>query len=129
MNIIRLTQTVLAVLVLAVAVAASDAYEPIDTTDFSNRADDYQGRLVTVSGAVVAVNADGKSIRLFDSNTKALIEVSLLKLKKAERNKLMLNPVRNVAVYGKTEVRNGKLSIGADKVVPQVETVVIAVEQ
>jgi hypothetical protein len=125
MNIIRLTLTLL---VLAVAVAASDAYEPIDTTDFSNRAGTYQGRLVTVSGAVVAVNADGKSMQLFDANTKALIEVSLLKLKKAERNKLMLNPVRNVAVYGKTEVRNGKLSINADKVVPQVETVVIAGE-
>jgi len=125
MNIIRLTLTVL---VLAVAVAASDAYEPIDTTDFSNRADAYQGRLVTVSGALVAVNADGKGIQLFDANTKALIQVNLLKLKKADRNKLMLSPVRNVAVYGRTEVRNGKLSIDADKVVPQVETVVIAGE-
>jgi hypothetical protein len=126
MNIIRLTLTVL---VLAVVVVANDAYEPIDTTDFANRADAYQGRLVTVSGAVVAVNADGKSIQLFDSNTKALIDIRLLKLKKAERNKLMLNPVRNVAVFGRTEVRNGKLSIDAHKVVAQMgETVVIASE-
>ena len=126
MNIIRLTLTVL---ILSVVVVANDAYEPIDTTNFANRVDSYQGRLVAVSGAVVAINADRKSIQIFDTHTKALIEVSLLKLKKAERNKLMLSPVRNVAVYGKTEVRNGKLSIDADKVVPQVETVVIAVEQ
>ena len=126
MIVIRLTLTVL--LLTAVAVA-KDAYEPIDTTNFANRADTYQGRLVAVSGAVVAVNADGKSIQLFDTNTKALIEVRLLKLKKAQRNALMLNPVRNVSVYGKTEVRNGKLSIDAHKVFTQLnESVVITGE-
>lgn len=126
MNIIRL---ILTVLVLAVVAVANDAYEPIDTTNFANRADAYQGRLVAVSGAVVAVNADGKSIQIFDTHTKALIEVRLLKLKKAQRNALMLNPVRNVSVYGKTEARNGKLSIDAHRVVAQVgESVVITDE-
>jgi len=126
MNIIRLTLTVL---ILAVVVVANDAYEPIDTTNFSNRADSYQGRLVAVSGAVVAINADRKSIQIFDTHTKALIEVRLLNLTKAQRNSLMLNAVRKVSVYGKTEVRNGKLSIDAHRVVPQVgESVVIASE-
>lgn len=55
MNIIRL---ILTVLILAVVAVASDKYEPIDTTNFANRADAYQGRLVAVSGSVVAVNAD-----------------------------------------------------------------------
>ncbi len=126
MNIIRLTLTVL---ILTVVVVANDAYEPIDTTNFANRADSYQGRLVAVSGAVVAINADRKSIEIFDSNTKALIEVRLLTLTKAQRNALMLNAVRKVSVYGKTEVKNGKLSIDAHKVVPQEnESVVIAGE-
>ena len=126
MIVIRLT---LIVLLLTAVAVAKDAYEPIDTTNFANRADTYQGRLVAVSGAVVAVNADGKSIQLFDTNTKALIEVRLLKLKKAQRNALMLNPVRNVSVYGKTEVRNGKLSIDAHKVFTQLnESVVITGE-
>jgi hypothetical protein len=116
MNIIRLTLTVL---ILSVVVVANDAYEPIDTTNFANRVDSYQGRLVAVSGAVVAINADRKSIQIFDTHTKALIEVRLLTLTKAQRNSLMLNGVRKVSVYGKTEVRNGKLSIDAHKVVPQ----------
>jgi hypothetical protein len=126
MNIIRL---ILTVLILAVVAVASDEYEPIDTTNFANRVDTYQGRLVAVSGSVVAVNANRKSIQIFDTNTKALLEVSLLKLTKAQRNALILNPVRRVSVYGKTEVRNGKLSIDAHKVVAQVdESVVITSE-
>ncbi|PYS69039.1 MAG: hypothetical protein DMF69_18200 [Acidobacteria bacterium] len=108
MIIIRLTLTVL---ILAAVAVANDAYEPIDTTNFANRADSYQGRLVAVSGAVVAIGADGKSIQIFDAATKALIEVRLLNLKKTQRNSLMLGPVRKISVYGKTEVRNGKLSI------------------
>ena len=122
MNIIRLTLTVL---ILSVVVVANDAYEPIDTTNFVNRADSYQGRLVAVSGAVVAINADRKSIQIFDTHTKALIEVRLLTLTKAQRNTLMLNGVRKVSVYGKTEVRNGKLSIDAHKVVPQVDESIV----
>ena len=126
MKIIRL---ILTVLILAAVAVASDEYEPIDTTNFAHRADAYQGRLVAVSGSVVAVNADRKSIQIFDTNTKALLEVSLLKLTKTQRNALILNPVRKVSVYGKTEVRNGKLSIDAHKVVAQVdESVVITSE-
>jgi len=117
MIIIRVTLTVL---ILAAVVVAHDSYESIDTTDFANRAASYQGRLVEVSGAVVAINADGKSIQIFDANTKALIEVSLLNLKKAQRNSLMMSPVRKISVHGKTEVRNGKLSIDAHKVVAQI---------
>jgi len=126
MIIIRLTLTVL---LLAAVVVANDAYESIDTTDFANRAASYQGRLVAVSGAVVAINADGKSVQIFDAGTKALIEVRLLNLKKAQRNSLMLSPVRKISVYGKTELRNGKLSIDAHKVVAQGdESIVIAGE-
>jgi hypothetical protein len=33
--------------------------------------------------------------------------------------------VRKVSVYGKTEVRNGKLSIDAHKVVPQVDESIV----
>jgi len=50
-------------------------------------------------------------------------------LKKAQRNSLMLSPVRKISVYGKTELRNGKLSIDAHKVVAQGdESIVIAGE-
>jgi hypothetical protein len=126
MIIIRLTLTVL---LLAAVVVANDSYESIDTTNFANRVDSYQGRLVAVNGPVVAINADRKSIQIFDTHTKALIEVGLLDLNKAQRDSLILGPVQKVSVYGKTEVRNGKLSIEAHKIVAQVgESIVIAGE-
>ena len=60
MKIIRL---ILTVLILAVVAVASDEYEPIDTTNFANRAEAYQGRLVAVSGSVVAVMPTAKAFR------------------------------------------------------------------
>ncbi len=116
MTTLRLT---LAILMLAGLVSASVEYQPIDTTDFANRAATYQGQLVAVTGQVCAVNADGKSVRLFDANSKALIDVSLSHLQRSQRRALILNGVRQVSVYGKAEVKNGKLSIDAHKVVVQ----------
>jgi hypothetical protein len=113
MIIIRLT---LAVFLLAGLAAAHEGYEAIDTTNFVNRADSYQGRLVAVTGKVCAVSADGKSIQLFDGQSKALIDVNLSQLKRAERRTLMLSPVRQVAVYGRADMRNGKLVIDAHQV-------------
>lgn len=116
MTTLRLT---LAILLLAGVTAASVEYRPIDTTDFANRAATYQGQLVAVTGEICAVNADGKSVRLFDANSKALIDVSIDHLQRSQRRALMLGPVRRVSVYGKAEVHNGKLSIDAHKVVAQ----------
>jgi hypothetical protein len=114
MIIVRLT---VAVLLLVGLAAASTVYEPIDTTNFGSRAGTYQGRLVAVTADVCAVNADGKSIQLFDPQSKALIDVTLTQLKRIERRALMLNPVRRVSVYGRAEMRNGRLIIDAHQVV------------
>lgn len=116
MKTLRLT---VAILMLAVVASASVEYQPIDTTDFANRAASYQGQLVSVTGQVCAVNADGKSVRLFDANSKALIDVSISHLQRSQRRALILNAVRRVSVYGKAEVINGKLSIDAHRVVVQ----------
>jgi hypothetical protein len=118
MIIIRLT---LAVFLLAGLAAANEGYEAIDTTNFVNRADSYQGRLVAVTGKVCAVSADGKSIQLFDAQSRALIDVTLTQLKKSQRRTLMLNPVRRVAVYGRVEMKNGKFVIDAHQVTPLAE--------
>jgi hypothetical protein len=116
MTTLRLT---FAILLLAVAAGASVEYQPIDTTDFANRGAAYQGQLVAVTGQVCAVNADGKSVQLFDANSKALIDVSISHLQRSQRRALMLGPVRRISVYGRAEVQNGKLSIDAHKVVVQ----------
>jgi hypothetical protein len=117
----RMGALFLSVFLLAGTAAAHARYERIDTTDFAKRADIYQGRLVTVTAEVFAINADGKSIRLFDHESRALIDVDLTQLNKAERRALILNPVRRVSVYGRAAVKDGKLIIEADRAVPEVD--------
>src|ERR1700752_828545 len=116
MTLVRLT---LAILILAGVASANASYQQIDTTDFVNRATTYEGQLVVVTGQVCAVNADGKSLRLFDADSKALIDVSLLSLQRNQRRAVMINPFHRLSVYGGAEVRNGKLIITAHRVVAQ----------
>jgi hypothetical protein len=125
MNTLRIT---FAIFMLAGLATASVEYQPIDTTDFVNRAATYQGQLVAVTGEVCAVNADGKSVRLFDANSKALIDVSISHLQRSQRRALMLRPVHRVSVYGKAQVQNGKLSIDAHRVVVQPNLAAVSAE-
>jgi hypothetical protein len=60
---------------------------------------------------------------LFDSETKALIEVDLSQLGRSQRRMLMLTGVHQISVYGKAEVKNGKLIIDAHRVIVREETV------
>ena len=117
----RIVTLFLSIFLLAGTAAANAGYERIDTTDFVNRADIYQGRLVTVTAEVLAINADGKSIRLFDTESKALIDVNLRQLDKAERRALILKPVRRVSVYGRAKMKDGRLIIEAHRAVPQLD--------
>jgi|SRR5262245_35540276 len=105
----------IAIVMLAGIANASASYQSIDTTNFANRAATYEGQLVAVSGQVCAVNADGKSIRLFDKDSKAIIDVSLDHVQRTQRRQLMMSGVRQVVVYGKAEVKDGKLTIDAHK--------------
>lgn len=113
MTTLRLT---LAILLLTGFANASVHYQQIDTTNFANNAAVFEGRLVAVTGRVCTVNADGKSVRLFDEESKALIEVSLVQMKRSQRRELMMTGVKQVAVYGKAEVKNGKLIINAHSI-------------
>jgi len=120
MTTLRLTFTIL---LMAGLVSASAHYNQVDTTNFATRAATYEGQLVAVTGKVCAVNADGKGVRLFDSETKALIEVDLSQLGRSQRRTLMLSGVHQISVYGKAEMKNGKLIIDAHRVVVRDETV------
>ena len=116
-------RAIFAVLMLAGIATANVDYQPVDTTNFATRAAAYEGQLVAVTGKVCAVNADGKGVRLFDAETKALIEVNLSQLARSQRRTLMLSGVHQIWVYGKAEVKNGKLIIDAHRVVVREETV------
>ena len=114
MTAIRLS---FAILLLAGLAVANGRYEQVSSTDLLNRSDEYRGRLVAVSGEVCAINADGKSLRLFDKQRRALIDVQLTQLKKSQRNALLMSSERNVLVYGQVASREGKTVIEAHEVV------------
>jgi len=100
------------------AAAAGDGYEALETRDF-RRPEACQGRLVEVTAEVVSVSVDSKTLHLYDAQSKALIGVSLSKLTIEERRALILNPVHRISVYGRVDVKNGRLVIEADRVEPQ----------
>jgi hypothetical protein len=100
------------------AAAGNDVYEVLEARDF-RQPEAYQGRLVEVTAEVVSISVDSKTLRLYDAQSKALIGVSLSKLTAAERRAVILNPVHRLSVFGRAEVKNGRLMIEADKVKAQ----------
>jgi hypothetical protein len=114
---VKLVRLIVAIFLLASMATTNVRYERIDTNDLLARADAYHGRLVAINGEICAVNANGKRIRLFDTETRALIDVQLTQLKKAKRNALIFNPIRHVSVFGRAESRSGKLVIEAHQIV------------
>jgi len=104
---------------LVVPVAAGhDGYEVLETRDF-RQPEACEGRLVEVTAEVVSVSVDAKTLRLYDAQSKALIGVSLTQLLMEERRALILNPVNRLSVYGRAEVKNGRLMIDAHRVEAQ----------
>ena len=74
------------------------------------------GRTVEVKARVVAINADGKSIELFDSASHTRISVQLAQLRKTERKALIRSDVREVVVRGRLSLVAGRLTIHAESV-------------
>jgi len=96
--------------------AAQGSYQRLDTADFIDNPEFYQGRLVEVSAEVVSVNADGKTIHLFDAQKKALIGVSLTQLDMQLRSALLREPVHRLSVYGRVGMSDGRAIIDAHRV-------------
>jgi len=97
------------------AAAGNHSYEVLETRDF-RQPEAYQGRLVEVTAEVISVSVDTTTLRLYDAQSKALIGVSLAKLTTEERQVLILNPVHRLSVYGRANIKNGRLMIEADRV-------------
>jgi hypothetical protein len=93
-------------------------YRQIDLKELIKHPADYQGHLVTITADIISVNADYKSVDVFDSQSKALIGVSTTQLSRTQRQSLVTAPVHRVSISGRIRVKNGRAMIKAEKVTP-----------
>ena len=96
--------------------AADVRYAKINIAAFCNSPEALEGRFVEVSARVIAINAESKSMELFDSESKTMIVVSLSQLRKSERSSLITNDVRRVTVSGRARMVGERLMIDAEKI-------------
>ena len=78
--------------------------------------DAFAGRTVEVQARVIAINADGQSLELYDSPNRTRISVQLAQLSKAERKALIRSNVREVLVRGQVSMVAGRMTIHAESV-------------
>ena len=112
-NALKLTSSMLIIISLAGMAFASAASEKIDLTKFAGRPEALAGRVIEVDAQVIAINADGKSLELFDAQSRTRVLVKLDQLRKADRLALMQSGVRSVSVSGRASVVAGLLTIDA----------------
>jgi hypothetical protein len=110
----RLTLSFLIVICFAGLTMAHD--ERLNVADFASNPDAFAGRTVEVQARVVAINADGQSLELYDSPSRTRISVQLAQLSKAERKALIRSDVREVLVRGQVSMVAGRLTIHAESI-------------
>ena len=114
----RLTTSFLLITSLAGLTMARSGNKRLGIADFINNPETLKGRVIQVQARVIAINADGKSLDLFDSQSKTRIAVRLTQLRKSERAALIHTDVRDVVVSGRASVEGGLLTIDAQSVAP-----------
>jgi hypothetical protein len=112
----RLAVSLLIVIGVAGFTKASSAAEQVNLVEFASHPEALAGRIIEVNARVIAISADGKSLELFDSQSRTRIAVRLTQLPKTERLALLQSDVRRVAVSGRASVIAGRLTIDADSV-------------
>jgi len=110
---LRLTLSLLIVISFAGLTMAHGADERLKIADFASDPNAFAGRIVEVEARVVAINADGQSLELFDSPSHTRISVQLAQLTKTERMALIRSDAREVLVRGRVSVVAGRLTIHA----------------
>jgi len=110
---LRLTLSLLIVISFAGLTMAHGADERLKIADFASDPNAFAGRIVEVEARVIAINADGQSLELFDSPSHTRISVQLAQLTKTERMALIRSDVREVLVRGRVSVVTGLLTIHA----------------
>src|ERR1044072_7832434 len=92
------------------------ADERLKIADFVSDPDSFAGRTVELEARVVAINANGQSLELFDSPSHTRISVQLSHLSKTERKKLLRSDVRHFLVRGRILIVAGQLTIHAESI-------------
>ena len=110
----RLTLSFLIVICFAGLTMAHD--ERLNIADYASDPDRFAGRTIELQARVVAINADGQSLELYDSPNRTRISVQLAQLPKAERKALIRSDVREVLVRGQVSMVAGRLTIHAESV-------------
>ncbi len=106
------------ILMSLAGVAVAGVNERVDIGDFRRDPESFTGRIVEVQARVIAINADGQSLVLFDSPSHTRLSVQLTQLPKTERMALMNADVRQVMVRGRASIVEGRLTIHAQSVLP-----------
>lgn len=109
---------------LAQGKAADNGYVQVELKNIAGRASELEGRRVAVTADIVSVNADFRSMKVFDNASKTYVSVSLEQLSKSRRQALMNEPVLRVSVFGRVEVKNNHTVIKADQVMPMATNLV-----
>ncbi len=108
----------LALTALAQSKAADNGYTPMELKNIADHSSELEGRRVAVTAEIVSVNADFRSMNVFDQTSKAVVAVSLEQLSKSQRQALIHEPVLRVSVFGRIEMKNHRAVIKADQVMP-----------
>jgi hypothetical protein len=114
----HLTLSILIITAFAGLASASRLDDGVNLADFAAHPEIFSGRVITVEAQVIAINADGKGLELFDSESRVRMSVRLTQLPKAERTVLMRTDVRRALVSGRASVNAGRLTIDATSVQP-----------
>src|SRR5215813_2233931 len=112
----RLALSFLIVICFAGLTLARGADERLKIADFAGKPESFAGRTVEVQARVVAINADGKSLELFDSPSHTRISGQLAQLARTARRALLRSDVREVVVRGRVSRIAGRLTIQAESV-------------
>lgn len=112
----RLTLSFLIVICFAGLTMARGAGDRYNLADIAGDPDGFAGRTVEVEARVVAIQADGQSLELFDSLSYTRISVELAQLSKSERTALIRSDVREILVRGRVSMVAGRLTIHAEAV-------------
>jgi hypothetical protein len=113
---LKLTLSFLFIACFAGFAMAHGTDERLDIASFASNPDAYAGRIVAVEARVIAIDASGKRLELFDSPSRTRISVQLTQLPKAERTVLMQSDVRKVVVRGEVSMVQGRMTIQAQSV-------------
>ena len=113
---LKLTLSILVIACFAGFAMAHETEERLDIASFASNPDAYAGRIVAVEARVIAIDASGKSLELFDSPSRTRISVQLTQLPKTERTLLMQSDVRKVVVRGEVSMVQGRMTIQAQSV-------------